>query len=699
MTAPPQARNRLARETSPYLQQHACNPVDWYPWGPEALARARVEQKPILLSIGYSACHWCHVMAHESFEDEHTAAVMNELFVNIKVDREERPDLDRIYQTAHQLLVRRAGGWPLTMFLTPDQVPFFGGTYFPREARHGLPSFTDILRRVSDFLRQHAQDIEKQNSSLLEALNNNLEAAAPGATDPNAAVFATVRQQLGQSFDKVHGGFGAAPKFPHPANLDHLLRHWNRSSVRRKQDQDALSMAAFTLLRMCEGGLYDHLGGGFCRYSVDEQWMIPHFEKMLYDNGPLLALCAEAHRCTGDFRFQRAAEETGNWVLREMQSPEGGFYSTLDADSEGHEGKFYVWDRGQVQDLLPSREFLAFGMRFGLERAPNFEERWHLHGYVDEPALAKRLKIPIAELVTMLDRSRDRLFDEREKRIRPARDEKILTSWNGLMIRGLAVAGRHLNRPDFVDAASRGLDFILEHLWRQGRLLAVYKGGKARLPAYLDDYAFLLEATLELFQTRWRSSDLKFAMALADALVEHFEDREKGGFFFTADDHERLIHRPKPLYDDALPSGNGVAAWSLLRLGHLLGNTRYLDAANNTVHWAWASVERAPAHHIGLLRAVEEWLDAGDIIVIRGAGEELSRWHRRAVEPYAPYRLCVAIPKEENALPGTLAQQSAQGETVAYICSGSRCSAPITDFADFHAALSATEPGTATSTG
>ncbi|HET9446727.1 MAG TPA: thioredoxin domain-containing protein, partial [Steroidobacteraceae bacterium] len=595
-------RNRLAAETSPYLLQHAANPVDWYPWGEEALERARREDKPILLSIGYSACHWCHVMAHESFEDAGSAAVMNELFVNIKVDREERPDLDKIYQLAQQMLTQRSGGWPLTMFLAPGtQRPFFGGTYFPKEPRYGMPAFTDLLQRVSAFYRTHREDIAKQSEALQQAFAEMSPPAAPDDAPITLAPLATAREKLAAEFDPQFGGFGAAPKFPHPTNIEFLLRQWRATAASDSPDLHSLYMGTLTLKRMAEGGIYDHLGGGFARYSVDQYWMIPHFEKMLYDNGQLLRIYANAARATGDELFRRVTTETAEWIVRDLQAPGGGYWSTLDADSEGHEGKFYVWDRAEAQELLPAPVYAAFARRFGLDGEPNFEGKWHLHAYRSEEEIATELEIDATEVQSRLAAARRILLSKRNARVWPGRDEKILTSWNGLAIAGMAVAARVLGRPDFADSATRAVDFIRRELFRDGRLLAVHKDGQSRFAAYLDDYAFLLDALLELLQTRWRSSDLQLATALADALLEHFTDREHGGFYFTADDHEQLIHRSKSFGDEAVPAGNGVAAQALTRLGLLLGETRYLDAAARTLRAAWAPLERYPHAHASML--------------------------------------------------------------------------------------------------
>lgn len=675
--------NHLINETSPYLLQHAHNPVEWYPWNQDALDKARRENKPILLSIGYSACHWCHVMAHESFEDEASAQVMNALFVNIKVDREERPDLDKVYQTAHQLLTQRGGGWPLTVILTPDDhAPFFAGTYFPREPRYGLPGFKELLQRIEAFYREHPEDVRQQNASLINAL----ESMAPmGGGEINAAALDIARRQLEQSFDARHGGFGRAPKFPHPTHIERLLRHWAATG---RADDKALSMARFTLTQMAQGGLYDQLGGGFCRYSVDELWMIPHFEKMLYDNGPLLALYSEAWLATREPLFKRVAEETAAWVMREMQSPQGGYYSTLDADSEGREGTFYVWGQDEVKALLAADEYPLFARRFGLDQTANFEGQWHLHVYEDIATLAGEFSMDEAQVTTLLDTARATLFAARQKRIHPGRDEKILTAWNGLMIKGMAAGGRLLNHPGHIASAQRALDFIQAHLWRDGRLLANYKDGRATLPAYLDDYVFLIDGILELLQARWRDGDLTFANALADAVLTHFEDKEHGGFFFTADDHEKLLHRPKPLGDDALPSGNGIAAFVLGRLGHLLGEPRYLDAAARTVQAAWPSVTEIPYAHNALLLAAEEYLHPPQTIVLRGALDAMSEWRAICAKDYVPRRLTLAIPTDAAGLPGALAHRKPRDGVVAYVCDGLACGAPLETAEALEAALS-----------
>jgi uncharacterized protein YyaL (SSP411 family) len=646
--------NRLAAETSPYLLQHADNPVHWQPWDETSLAQAREENRPILLSIGYSACHWCHVMAHESFENADVAAVMNRLFVNIKVDREERPDLDQIYQTAHQMLTQRTGGWPLTLFLAPDGTPFFGGTYFPREPRYNLPGFADLCERVAEAFENRRSDIDTQNAELRRALANTVPASGT-ASEFDPQPLAAAEQSLARAFDPVHGGFGGAPKFPHPTDLAFLLR---------RSDATSRQMALTTLTRMSEGGIYDQIGGGFSRYSVDERWEIPHFEKMLYDNGPLLGLLADAWAQTGDPLYARVADETAAWVLREMQAPDGGYYSSLDADSEGEEGKYYVWDRDEVKALLTTQESALAIRRWGFTGPPNFEDRhWH----------AKVAGSLSAEEAPLLASARQKLFAAREQRIRPGRDDKVLTSWNALMIEGMAHAARVFERGDWLASARRAMDFTRRTMWHDGRLLATAKDGRAHLDAYLDDHAFLLSALLELMQADFRREDLTFAVELADTLLARFEDREAGGFFFTAHDHEALIHRPKTGHDNATPAGNGVAACALQRLGHLLGETRYLVAAERTLQLFWPQISHSPAGFGSLLLTLEEALTPPDIIVLKGPAGQMAEWQRALGA--APHRLVLALPNGIAGLPETLAKPESDCVN-AWVCRGVTCSAP-----------------------
>ncbi|MDB5902344.1 MAG: hypothetical protein JWM26_1222 [Betaproteobacteria bacterium] len=665
--------NRLSTETSPYLQQHADNPVDWHPWGEEALALSRENDKPILLSIGYSACHWCHVMAHESFEDADVAAEMNRLFVNIKVDREERPDLDQIYQTAHGMLTQRSGGWPLTMFLAPDGTPFFAGTYFPKTARYGMPGFKDLLARIAQAYRGQRDQIAKQNESLMDALKRTAPPPAQAPTLERAPIDDAVHE-LARAFDDVHGGIGNAPKFPHPFELAFCLRRHVLEGGDTPGD-----IAKLTLTHMAEGGIFDQLGGGFCRYSTDRTWGIPHFEKMLYDNGPLLALYADAWLATGEPLYARAAHETAAWVMREMQSPDGGYYSSLDADSEGEEGKFYVWTREEAEGLLSPDEYAVAAPHYGLTETPNFEERyWNLRVAQPLAPVASTLSIPIEVARANLESARRKLFAARERRVRPGRDEKVLTSWNALMARGMARAGRSFGRPEWIESARRAIEFVRATLWRDGRLLATYKDGRAHLNAYLDDHAFLLDALVEMMQTDFRVDDLRWAEALAALVLDRFEDTDEGGFYFTSDDHERLIHRPKTGHDGATPSGNGVAAFALQRLGHLTGETRWLTAAERTLKRFHSSVTRSPAGHASLLTALEEALTPPRLLVVRGAAAEVAAWRDALARTYRPDTMIVAIPDTAGDLPPTLSMKRPEGRAVgAWLCVAATCLPPV----------------------
>ncbi|HEU0202054.1 MAG TPA: thioredoxin domain-containing protein [Burkholderiaceae bacterium] len=678
--------NRLAHETSPYLRQHAENPVDWYPWGEQALARARAEDKPILLSIGYSACHWCHVMAHESFEDPATAQLMNRLYVNIKVDREERPDLDQIYQTTHQWLSGRAGGWPLTVLMTPEHVPFFSGTYFPPAPRHGLPAFRTLLERAEQVYRTQGDEIAKQGAILRAALAQSqpqppVHAAA--AEDEAEASTAAVHQaaievaleKLKAQYDAVNGGFGRAPKFPQPHQLAFFMRH------------DAAPIV-HTLRKMAHGGLYDQLGGGFCRYSVDAQWIIPHFEKMLYDNGALLALYADAYTLTREPLFARVVEDTVAWALREMRAEGGGFYAALDADSEGEEGRFYVWSRDEVAALLAADEYAVAAAHYGLDRPPNFEEHWHLCVVQPLESVAASLERPLDEVQRDLASARAKLLAARSARVRPGLDDKILTSWNALMIRGLARAARVFDRADWLAAACAAADFLRGAVWRDGRLAATWQAGSARHAGYLDDYAFLLDALLELMQAGSRPQDLEWARALGTALLTHFEDKERGGFFFTSHDHEALIYRNKPIEDHATPSGNGIAAYALQRLGHLTGATEYPAAAERSLRLFQEMLAQAPQYLPSLLGALEEYLGPPQHIVLRGPAAEVESWRRALAQRYLPHAMVIALPNEIDIATVPASLQHPRSETVAaYVCTGTTCLPPVTRLEDIPASL------------
>ena len=675
--------NRLAHETSPYLQQHADNPVDWYPWGEEALRCAREQNKPILLSIGYSACHWCHVMAHESFEDAGVAAVMNRLFINIKVDREERPDLDLIYQAAHVMLTQRSGGWPLTLFLAPDQMPFFGGTYFPKESRFNLPGFAQLLEHVAGIYHTHPEDRAEQNASLLHDFDATLPSAEKLASFSDAPLHGACNESR-KVFDTIRGGFGRAPKFPRQSGLEFLLRN---------ADPDTRNMALFTLRKMANGGIHDQLGGGFCRYSVDDCWAIPHFEKMLHDNGPLLALYTDAYTLTGEAVFRRVAQGIAGWAMRDMHSPQGGFYSSLDADSEHEEGKFYVWAQEQVASLLSAEEYAVAAAHYGLDQPPNFENRlWNLLVAKPLDAVAQARNLPLQQAEQLLASAQQKLFAAREKRVRPGRDEKILASWNALMIKGLAHAGRVLDEPEYIASAQRAMDFIRASMWQNGRLLAVCMDGKAHLNAYLDDYAFLLDALLELLQAEFRTIDLEFARALADVLLQQFEDTQEGGFFFTSHDHEKLIHRPKPVHDEAMPSGNGIAAFALQRLGHLLGETRYLEAAERTLKLYYSALTQQPSGFMSMLLALQEYLTPPQIVILRSAPGASAAWRKQLAQHYWPGTMILILEGEFASLPEMLAKPLSQGVS-AWVCQGVKCLPVIGDCQELIAVCKSGEVG------
>jgi hypothetical protein len=665
--------NHLGGETSPYLLQHAQNPVDWYPWGEEALARAGRENRPILLSIGYSACHWCHVMAHESFEDPEIAALMNENFVNIKVDREERPDLDQIYQAAHAMLTRRGGGWPLTMFLTPGQEPFFSGTYFPKTSRYGLPSFAELLSKVAAAYRDHPAAIAEQNARLKAALalTNPEPAAADGMLSSDAVRHALAA--LERSFDPEYGGFGRAPKFPHAAELELCLRN-------AVTDANLLEIVRVTLSRMADGGIHDQLAGGFCRYSVDAEWTIPHFEKMLYDNAALLSLYADTWRATGDASFARTARGIAAWVLSEMRSPEGAFCSSLDADSEHEEGKYYVWTPPETKELLAADEYKLAARHWGLDKPPNFEHgAWHLRVVVPLSQVARDFGLDATQAERGIESARSKLAAARAKRVRPGRDDKVLTSWNALMIGALAHGARSLEEPAWLAAAQQATDFIRDALWRDGRLLATYKDGRAHLNAYLDDYAFMLFALLELMRTRFRPQDLSWAIELAEALLDRFEDGAAGGFFFTSHDHEKLIHRAKPGHDNATPSGNGIASRALRELGHWLGEPRYVEAAERAVRAFAREFAAQPSGFASLLIALEESLEAPTTVLLTGDPETCATWQRTLERAYRP-RVGALDLSVQQSLPATLAKPhvGSVNEATAWVCRGVVCLPPVT---------------------
>jgi uncharacterized protein YyaL (SSP411 family) len=663
--------NRLAEETSPYLLQHKDNPVDWYPWGEEALRKAKEEDKPILLSVGYSACHWCHVMEHESFEDSATAAYMNEHFVSIKVDREERPDIDSIYMQATQAMTGH-GGWPMTVFMDPEGVPFYCGTYFPPEPRHGMPSFRQLMEGVADAWRTRKAEIQAEGPRIIR----HLEASSrlqPSQTILSPQVLDDAERALAQVYDPINGGFGGAPKFPPSSSLEFLMR---RITDPGRDDTRAREIVERTLERMARGGMYDQVGGGFARYSVDAHWMIPHFEKMLYDNALLARAYLHGWQLTGSDYFRRVCTEVLDWALREMRAPEGGFYSALDADSEGEEGKFYVWTSDEVRELLGD-EAEPIIRYWGLDAEPNFEGANVLHVAGDEidPEL--------------LERARTRLYEVRTKRVWPGLDDKRLTAWNALMISALAEAGAALERPEYVDAARTCAAFILDELRDEnGRLLRTYKDGRASLNAYLEDHAFLAEALLDLyeatFETRWFSE----ARALTDVTVERFADPE-GGFFTTSNDHESLVTRPKDIQDHPIPSGNSSATFALLRLAAFTGERVYEQRALEVFRLLHEPAARHPQAFAHLLQALHfHFAPRRELALVGESVEPLARVARARFRP----ALVVAAmrPGDEEAqaqIPLLRDRSAVNGHAAAYVCENFACKLPVTDPAELELAL------------
>ncbi|NOT16097.1 MAG: thioredoxin domain-containing protein [Methylotenera sp.] len=669
--------NALQHETSPYLLQHADNPVAWYPWGKEALSLSRELNKPILLSIGYSACHWCHVMAHESFEDPQVASVMNAHFINIKVDREERPDLDQIYQTAHSMLSQKSGGWPLTVFLTPSQIPFFTGTYFPKNARYQLPSFADLIPRVAAYYYNHEIEIANQTQQLVQAFTSSLPKVSTQIT-ANESTLQLAFEQLQAHFDFEYGGFGSAPKFPNPADITLLLH------AAKAGNAQAELMALQMLSAMAAGGIYDQIGGGFCRYSVDERWNIPHFEKMLYDNGQLLCLYTDGWQLSKNTQekalYEKVIKETITWLCDEMLDSCGAFHSSQDADSldvHGHleEGAFYVWQVSEIKALLSPAEFIVASRYYGFDRAPNFESQsWH-------PYLTA---MPEGDDEVILSRVREILSKTRETRARPAQDNKILTSWNALVIKGLARAGRIFQRHDWVILAQHAMAFIYQKMWHQKsdgthQLFATAKNNRVHLDAYLDDYAFLLDALIELLQAEYSSIEMQFSQEIANTLITHFQSAE-GGFYFTAHHHEPLIHRAKQPYDNATPNGNGVAAVSLQRLGNILGESRYLQSAERTLQAFDNTLKRNPSACATLGHALNEYLVPPTIVILHGSTKKLQEWKHVIQQDYRPHHLFFYLDDSVKNLPQTL-QRSIdkifQKDVNAWICKGVVCSQGI----------------------
>ncbi len=673
--------NRLGNETSPYLLQHAYNPVDWYPWGEEAIARAKELDRPIFLSIGYSACHWCHVMEHESFEHDDIAGFMNEHFVCIKVDREERPDLDQIYMNAVTLLTGR-GGWPMSVFMTPGLKPFYGGTYWPPQARMGMPGFAQILEGVHNAWLSKRPELDHQGDELTSAIArvSGISDAATGLDYQDLS--ANAQSGLLQAADTTNGGFGGAPKFPHPMSIRLLLRCWKRTG-----NAQALSTVTHTLNQMAGGGIYDHLGGGFARYSTDARWLAPHFEKMLYDNALLVPAYLEAFQATKNADYARVARETLDYVLREMTQPEGGFYATQDADSEGEEGKFFVWSEAEILGLLGNEDGRIFCYCYDVSPRGNWEGKNILNRPKRHDDAAKILEIDSEKLSRLLAKCRAKLFDVRSKRIWPGRDEKILASWNGMMISAMSQGAMILDDPKYAEAASQAADFILNQMRESdGRLLHSHKDGRARFNGYLDDYVCLIDGLIDLFQATGESNRLASALELAERVVTHFEDTPDGGFFYTSSDHEELITRTKDSQDNATPSGNGMAAYALLRLGRICSRTDIEEKAVATLEiLSGQMAQHALASSQSLLAADFFTGPAWELVLVAGKDPASNEEARRTVNSaFMPNRLIVTadVSTTESPVAALLHDRLAiNDEPTLYICRQGACQNPVSGLA------------------
>ncbi|QDS97283.1 thioredoxin domain-containing protein [Adhaeretor mobilis] len=694
--------NHLANETSPYLLQHQNNPVDWYPWGEEALAKSKKEGKPIFLSIGYSACHWCHVMEHESFENEEIAKIVNENFIAIKVDREERPDIDQIYMTAVQRMTGR-GGWPMTVFLTPDLNPYYAGTYFPPTRKGQMPGFDEVLNAVNDAWTNRRDQVEQLSEQITADLQP--EGTTPG--ELSRELVTNAASSLKRSHDSTWGGFGQAPKFPHTMDLQLLLRHWFRSG-----DEVSLGVVRTTLDRMAAGGIYDHLGGGFARYSVDERWLVPHFEKMLYDNALFTLAYLEAYLATDDQNYSRVVRETLDYILRDMTDKEGAFYSTEDADSEGEEGKFYIWTVSELQEILGAEAAETFSRVYDVTTEGNFVDPHHPPKPGAEATSILNLPKTISQAAKVLGReekdlqaelaaSRAKLFAAREKRVHPGKDDKVIVAWNGLMIDAMARAGAVLDEPRYTDAARRSADFLLENLRRDdGRLLHTWRHGKAKLDAYLDDYAALANSLVTLFETTAEFKYLDSAIALTEVIEQHFADEGSGGYFFTADDHEQLITRSKDFTDNATPGGNSLAATLLVRLAKLTGKSEYANSAEATLKAAAGIMQRHPSAAGQMLIALDLQLGPTFELVLSGnPADEATRKALQEVRsrflPHIVFALArgAEVPRPQHLESLLAGKEPDPGQSpMLYVCEDFMCRAPVEGIEAIKEALDKLQP-------
>jgi uncharacterized protein len=689
--------NRLIGETSPYLLQHAHNPVDWYPWGDEAFARARSDDRPILLSIGYAACHWCHVMAHESFENGETARLINEHFVAIKVDREERPDVDGLYMDAVVALTGN-GGWPMTVFLTADGAPFYGGTYFPPVDRYGMPGFPRLLRRLAELWSTRRAEVERQAAEFREFYQQRSTAQIQpigdvdgDALDLNERSLAEAAKGLLDQIDATNGGFGGAPKFPHPMALEFLLRMASRRAGSTLGDaDDGLRLVRLTLDRMADGGIYDQVGGGFHRYSTDAHWLVPHFEKMLYDNALLAPVYLHAWQLTGEPRYRRVCEETLDYVLREMTDASGGFYSTQDADSEGEEGRFYVWTTVELREALGEDDARIAERIWGVTERGNFEGRNILHRARSEEGVAAELGIDEAAVAPALMRARKRLYATRSERVWPGRDEKVIAAWNGYMQRAFAEAGRVLDRDDYRRAAVANAEFLLAQMASEGRLLRTWRDGRAKIDAFLEDYGAVVNALLTTYEASAEPRLFAAATELAARMLDRFWDAEAGTFYDTARDAEALIGRPRELTDNATPSGTSLAVEALIRLSAFTGEGRWADVAARVLALLGGAAIRQPSAFGHLLCAVDDRVGPLYEVAIVGPREERRALERSVAGRYLP-RMALAVGEssatEQPTVPLLANRPMVGGDAAAYVCQGFVCKRPVTRTEDLLALL------------
>ena len=671
------SKNLLINETSPYLLQHAGNPVHWYPWGEVAFARARSQDKPIFLSIGYSACHWCHVMEHESFEDEETAALMNEHYVNIKVDREERPDVDEIYMNALQMMTQQ-GGWPMSVFLTPEGKPFYGGTYFPPDSRYGRPGFRQVLLSISEFYKTRRGEVDRAIEGLMEGLNKIATLPGEGgAIDPD--LISHTSSLLARSFDEHEGGFGSQPKFPNSMSLEIFLRNYART----RQPED-LSRVTMTLEKMAKGGIYDQLGGGFHRYSVDHRWLVPHFEKMLYDNALLSRLYFQAFQITDNPLFLRVGTETLDYVLREMVSEDGAFCSTQDADTEGEEGRFFVWSPDEICDMLGQEQGEIFCSAYDVLDGGNFEGKSILNRPVPAVEIADQFALTVEELEASLNASRQKLLEVRSNRVRPGRDDKVQVSWNGLMISALAAGFQATGEARFLEVSDRAATFIIRHMFQaNGRLFHSYKDGEAKYNGYLDDYGGLINGLIDLYESSLDEVWIEQAVWLAETTIAQFWDEEGDAFFYTGIDHEALIVRSKNPYDNATPSGNSLCCLALLRLGTLMRRDDFVDKAERTLRRFQPYLRETPNGFAQMICAADFALQGGlEITVTPGDGE--TGLLDRVLKSWIPCRVLARGPNV--AIPMTK-DRPAVGTAAVYVCRNQTCSLPLTGQDDLNPVL------------